>query len=344
MNKQQRGIRHTLGLLGIPVLVATTLFWSVGLCVGGLWWLVQYKNQSRSPEKSSPENFALVQNVPTGTFSYGGSDAWAAIRLKVDSAIQSERPEFQLRYIRLNQSPTASRAIEMLLSDRLTLVQSARPLHNKDYQQAQEQGLKLKQIPIAIDGIAIAVHPNLNISGLTLDQLRSIYTGKISNWKQIGGPELEIVPYSPPAINSDTSEFFRADILKGKAFAPKVEFIGTTTQALRQLANTPGGIYYASAPEIVPQCSIKALPIGRTGEMIAPYQQPRVTEAQCPNQRNQINTKVFQTGQYPITRYLYVVAKENSGIAEQAGVAYANFLLTTQGQELIAKTGFVPLR
>jgi len=51
--------------------------------------------------------------------------------------------------------------------------------------------------PIAIDGLAVAVNPNLNISGLTIDQLKSIYTGKTTNWKQLGGPNVTIA-YSRP--------------------------------------------------------------------------------------------------------------------------------------------------
>jgi phosphate transport system substrate-binding protein len=63
------------------------------------------------------------------------------------------------------------------------------------------------------------------------------------------------------------------DILGGQPFSSQVEFVFTTTQALTKVADSPGAIYYASAPEVVPQCSIKSLPLGRTaGQYIAPYQ------------------------------------------------------------------------
>lgn len=163
----------SLALLGSPVLIVIALSWSFGLLWVGLWWFIQRSGiQSTQPEQLQPESFAQVQNVPTGLFSYSGSAAWAPIRLKVDSAIQSERPEFQLRYVKPNNSPGSTTAIQMLLDGRLTLVQSARPLYDLEYAQAQKWGSKLKQIPVAIDGIAIAVNPKLNISGLTLDQLR----------------------------------------------------------------------------------------------------------------------------------------------------------------------------
>lgn len=121
--------------------------------------------------------------------------------------------------------------------------------------------------------------------------------------------------------------------------------VPTTTQALRKIADNPGGIYYASAPEVVPQCTIKSLPLGRKpDELIPPYQEPFVPLSQCPSVRNRLNIQAFQTAQYPITRNLYVVVKQNDQIDEQAGEIYANFLLTPQGQELIAQTGFVKIR
>ena len=95
----------------------------------------------------------------------------------------------------------------------------------------------------------------------------------------------------------------------------------------------------------MPQCTIKPLPLGRKpGELVPPYQEPFVPLSKCPGLRNKLNIEAFQAGQYPLTRNLFVVVKQNSQIDEQAGVAYANFLLTGQGQELITQAGFVRIR
>lgn len=142
-----------------------------------------------------------------------------------------------------------------------------------------------------------------------------------------------------------TIEFFAENILEDQKFGTNVEFLSTTTQALQKVADNPGGIYYASAPEVVPQYTVKPLPIGRKPDsLIAPYQQPLVPSSQCPTKRNQLNVSAFQNGQYPITRRLFVIVKQNNQIDQQAGIAYANLLLTAQGQELIAKAGFVRIR
>ncbi|HEY9862363.1 MAG TPA: substrate-binding domain-containing protein, partial [Candidatus Obscuribacterales bacterium] len=111
------------------------------------------------------------------------------------------------------------------------------------------------------------------------------------------------------------------------------------------LAEDPGGVYFASAPEVVPQCTIKPLPLSRQGStFVAPYQEPLVAPSQCPAQRNRLNTDEFQQGQYPLTRSLYVVVQQNGQAEEKAGEAYANFLLTEEGQNLIARAGFVRIR
>ncbi|MDY7013101.1 MAG: substrate-binding domain-containing protein, partial [Cyanobacteriota bacterium] len=142
-----------------------------------------------------------------------------------------------------------------------------------------------------------------------------------------------------------TIEFFVDNVLGGDRFGTSVQYIATTTQAIRKVSETPGSIYYASAPEIVPQCTVKPLPIGRTSDtLVAPYSEPFVPLERCPNPRNELNGEAFQNGDYPITRRLFVIVQQNGQLDERAGEAYANLLLTDQGQDLIDKAGFVRIR
>jgi phosphate transport system substrate-binding protein len=295
-----------------------------------------------SPSGSGDNRFADVQNLPSGLFSYGGSTTWAPLRLVVDSALQAARPEFRLRYVDPPNSPPSSTAgIRLLLQDQVAFAQSSRPVLDTEYQQAQQRGGKLKQVAIAIDGVAVAVNPSLNIPGLTVDQLTAIYTGTVKNWREVGGPDLAITPLTRPIVPGGITELF----LKNQPIGRGVQVLNTTTEALRKLASTPGGIYAASAPEVVPQCKVKPIPLGRTaGEFVAPYQQPWVTPEQCPAKRNQLNLAAFQSGQYPITRNLFVVIKQGVQPAEQAGEAYATLLLSAEGQALVEKAGFVKIR
>lgn len=290
--------------------------------------------------------FAQVRDVPTGLFRYGGSTTWAPIRRDLDSQLRTVFPNLQLVYSDpISEPPGSTPGIKMVLNNQLAFSQSSRPIRPEEFKTAESRGFKLKEIPVAIDGIAIASHPNLNIPGLTIAQIRDIYTGKITNWRQISGPNLPIVPYSRRLSDGGTVEFFHENVLGKTDFGKNVQFISTTTQAVRAIAKQPGAIFYASAPEIVDQCSIKPLPIGREiNNLVTPYQEPFVPLSQCPKQRNQINVKAFQNGDYPITRNLFVVVKENNQIDQQLGEGYAQLLLTNQGQELINQTGFVRIR
>jgi phosphate transport system substrate-binding protein len=347
MNKPKDKNIAWLPLPSIILLLAFSLLWAVGLLGKGLWQLASQSDARLGQlRQNAPKSFSQVRDVATGSFNYGGSTVWSSLRLSIDSAIQAERPEFRLRYVQSDREPPGTHAgIHMLIEDRLTFAQTSSALQQEDRDRAARRGIELRQIPVAVDGIAVAVNPGLDLSGLTLEQLRSIYTGKIVNWRQVGGPDLAITPYTRPTNTGGTVLLFQNKVLRGQAFDSTVKFVSTTTEALRKIAGEPGAIYYASAPAIVPQCTVKTLPLAQEGEQfIAPYQEPLVSASSCPNRRNKTNFKAFQTAQYPLTNYLYVVIKENGGIDEQVGQAYANFLLTSEGQELITKAGFVPIR
>ncbi|MDJ0901174.1 MAG: substrate-binding domain-containing protein [Xenococcus sp. MO_188.B8] len=291
-------------------------------------------------------DFSSVDNVPSGEFAYGGSAAWAPIHRDLDPVLQAAQPEFKLHYtLPASGIPSSSEGIRMLLDNQLAFAHSSRPLHSDEYQKALQQGYSLSEITIALEGIAIVVHPELNIPGLTLPQLKDIYTGKITHWNQVGGSNLPITPYSLPAKESGIAEFFDHFVMQDFPFAENVTFVPTTTSAVGQVAENLGGIYYAPAPDVIGQCTIKPLPIGNhSDKLIPPYQEPLVPPSDCPGRRNQLNMTAMQTGQYPILQPLFVAVKHDSQVNEQAGGAYANLLLTDQGQELIRQAGFIAIR
>lgn len=324
---------------------------TLGLVCGGafLWFKnprIASQNESTQKIQSTGTRFTTITNVPTGLFNYGGSTTWATIRRDIDSVIQKELPQFRLRYTDpTTGAPGSSPGIKMVINGQLSFSQSSRQIKAEEQFEAQQLGFMLEQIPVAIDGIAIAVHPSLKIPGLTLAQLKDIYTGKINNWQQVGGPNLAITPLSRRLEDGGTIEFFHENVLNKQNFGTNVQYVSTTTDGLRQLERNKGGIYYASAPEVVEQCQIRPLPIGRqTSELIAPYKEPLIPREKCPSKRNQINIDAFKTDKYPITRRLFVIVKQNKQSDQEAGMAYANLLLTEQGQELISKTGFVRIK
>jgi phosphate transport system substrate-binding protein len=321
--------------------------------IGGvLWWLrprllmsndiASSQNSGAASVANDGSTFQSVAQVPAGRFNYGGSPAWAAIRQLVDAQIQSARPELQLRYVSPDDGiPSSRTGIQMLLDGKIDIAQTSRPLTAAESAIAQEQGIVLEQRPVGVDGVVVAVNHSLTVAGLTIEQLRQIYQGTITNWSQVGGSDLAIVPFSRPLEDVDGSLFAQS---QSSQFGSQVQYVTTTTEALRQVSNTPGGIYYASARTVVSQCSIKTLPLGETtDQLIAPYRQPLAQPSKCPVERNQVNTSVFESGEYPITYNLFVITKQNQGREQQIGEAYTNLLLSQQGQKALEQVGFAPI-
>ena len=341
-----------------------SLIVTIALIFGAAWFLMERwaqitKNPSNpsptnSPTQNPSDNFIKpnpvtncnIPNLPQGIFNYGGSTTWAPIRRDVDSVLKSNCPQFDLRYTQpIAEKPGSGTGIKMLIDSQLAFSQSSRGIKPEETTAAQTKGFSLKEITVAIDGIAIAANHNLNIPGLTVAQLKDIYTGKITNWQQVGGTNLPIIPVSRSKEAGGTVDFFVENVLNKDKFGSNVNYINTTTEAIRKVATTPGAIYYGSAPEIVPQCTIKSLAIGRTSDqLVAPYQQPEITQSECLNKHNQVNSQDFRSGNYPITRNLFVIVKQNGQSDQQSGEAYANWLVTSQGQELIEKAGFVRIK
>lgn len=296
---------------------------------------------SNGASSSGGNSFSTaVENVPQGQFSYGGSTSWAPLRGGVDPTIQNAVPGFSLTY---KNTSGSSDGIQKLIDGELDFAQSSRPLNSAERRRSQQKGIPLEEIPVMLEGVAVATHPELAIPGLTLTQLKDIYTGQLTNWNQVGGPNLAIQAASR-SKDGGTVQFFQEDVLEGQAFGPSTKILGSTTEALRFVSNTPGAIYFASAPEIVGQCTVAPLPIGTSvRQLVAPYQQPYVPPSECPGKRNQLNLEAFQSQSYPLIRPLYVVIKQDDQPGEKAGRAYSELLQTAEGQGLLQQYGFVPL-
>ena len=324
------------------------------LVMGGLWLLVrQYleaPNASivnrgiETASETEASTFKMVSNVPIGSFKYGGSTAWAPIRQLVHSLIQIDRPELKLRYATQASNPSSATGIEMLLDGKIDFAQLSRPLTKSEYEAAAQKGFTLKQRQVATDGVAVAVNPTLSVSGLTVEQLRQIYLGKITNWKQLGGSDLPITPFSDNSQEVKLRLFTEEELGK-QNLGSNVQYVNTPTEALRQVRQNKGGVYLGSARAIVPQCTVKPLALGISKDnLVNPFRGQLVPSNECPQTRNYVNTNAIANGSYPLQSKLFVVTKQNNGREEQIGNAYTRLLLTSEGQKAIAEAGFVPLR
>lgn len=281
---------------------------------------------------------AQVPNVPAMTVRYGGSTSFAPLRSpQVEAKILQAHPDFKLVYTEppLGEKPGSGSGIRMLIEGQLSVAQSSRDVKDEEFERAKTREFTLDQVPVAIDGIALYVNPKLSIPGLTKSQVKDIFTGKITNWSQVGGPNLKIKPFSRDPKDGGTPEFFEDKVMSKEPFAASVEpYVRDTTDSLRKVADTPGGIGYATASEVCNQSSVRPLPLAKNGS--------RTFISSCKGE--QVNLTDFGNDAYPITRRLFVVIKRDGKLDEQAGVAYVNMLLSDEGQQLVEQAGLVPLR
>lgn len=364
-NRKKMVIQGDMALLIRGLIIGKVLTLVV---IGGLfWWLVRPRllmtnniysasnqNINTPPASRAKLAFETTADIPIGSFKYGGSTAWAPIRQLIDSQIQNAHPELQLNYVEpTNSSPGSGSGIRMLLDGQLDFAQSSRPVTVEESTTAKQRGFTLEQRQVGIDGIAVVVNPSLTVPGLTINQLQQIYYGEITNWKQVDGPNLPITPFAQRPEDADTLLFVNNQSsdtssnknLNSPPFGSNIQYVRSTTQALRQLSKTPGGLYYASARTLVPQCSVRLLPLGQTPtKFIPPYREPKVPTEECLHKRNQLNTKAIKNGSYPLTTNLFVIIKHNNAREQRAGEAYAKLLLSKQGQEAIEQAGFIKVR
>lgn len=271
-----------------------------------------------------------VKNVPSGLFSYGGALYFASLLAHgINDAVMQNHPNFNLRYTKpTNLDRSNTNGIKMLLDSKLSFAFSSRSLTEREYAQAQLRDIKLLQIPIAIDGVAFFSSDQILVDSLSLEQVKDIFTGKIRNWQQLGGLDLPIIPV---LLTSENTEIL--GIKDYSNVSQTVQYVSNSTLAIRKVIATPGAISFASASLVQKQQGIKVFNLAEKDS--AQYVTPSI--AVKPNLRS------FQNGTYPLTRRLFIVIRQDGTPDQLAGIAYAQMLLSQQGQEIVEQAGFVPL-
>ncbi|MBX9254245.1 substrate-binding domain-containing protein [Desmonostoc muscorum CCALA 125] len=288
----------------------------------------------------------FLPSPPTGTFRDGGSTSYAPIRALVNEKIKKKWPQFKLIYWKHPSLPQNSgTGIKMLLEGQISFAESSRFVNDDESERATTKRIKLKQVAVAMDAIAIVVNRDLNIPGLTIDQLKDIYTRKVSNWKEVGGPDIPITPYFHSG-NGGSTAFLKDSILGNNQLDLPVTFVSITpTEILNLVKKSPGGIYYASAPQVINQCSVKTIPIIlKNKTKVAPDKPGKMPGKNCPWEHNKINIEAIKNNTYPLSRYLFIIIKQDGQEDEKAGEFLANYLLTAEGQDLVQQAGFVRVR
>ena len=218
--------------------------------------------------------------------------------------------------------------IAALINGTVDMANASRQIKPEEEEQARANGIEPVQHTVAGDAIAIVVHPTNPVDGLTIPQLADIYTGKISNWAEVGGVDRPIVLLSRES-NSGTHVFFLENVLRvgpgdeDALFSPDTLLMPSSEGISAEVRQNPNAIGYDGLGYVTPDQKVVAVAPGE-GQ---PYMMPSI--------------ETVRDESYPIARGLYIYT---AGEPQGAVQAYLDWILSLEGQAIVRELGFVPLQ
>jgi len=215
-----------------------------------------------------------------------------------------------------------------LLNGTCDIANASREAKPKEIQAARDRNSKLVAHKVARDGLSMIVNPSNNVKNLTMKQLADIYSGKAQTWDQVGGNSKKNIVVVGRDSSSGTYGFIQDTLLAGRAYAKDMMNIPTTQQICTIVSQSADAIGYAGmayAEEFEKKGKVRIISISRkTGE---PGMKPTVANV--------------MDGTYPLFRFLYMYTLGTpSGVKGE----FIKFALGKEGQELVTKSGYLPLK
>ena len=245
-----------------------------------------------------------------------GSDTVLPLSQKEAEEYMKEHPEASITIV----GGGSGVGITALLEGTTDIAMSSRPLKMDEKLAFKNKGLK--EIVIAMDALAVIVHPSNNVIRLTREQLEEIFTGKINNWKEVGGKDMKIIAYSRET-SSGTYEFFKEHVMDKKNYASSVLNMPATGAIVQSVSQTEGAIGYIGLAYETKEVKHIAVSYDAGKTFVLP------------------SLETSQDGTYPVSRPLYYFyAGENASEV----LPFIDFILSAKGQQLVAETGYVPLK
>jgi phosphate transport system substrate-binding protein len=210
--------------------------------------------------------------------------------------------------------------IAALLNGTTDICQASRDMKKKEYKLAEAKGIKPYRISVALDGIAVYLNKENPVTTLSLAQLKGIYTGAITNWKEVGGPDHRIILYGREN-NSGTYAFFKEHVLDKEDSADVTQTLPGTAAVVNAVSKDKYGIGYGG---IAWAKGVKYAAVKKDDH--SPAIEP--------------NIETVSSGAYPISRELYWFF---NGAPTGEMKALANWVLSAEGQKLAEEMGYIPL-
>lgn len=253
-----------------------------------------------------------------GEVTVKGSDTMVILGQKWAEVYMQKNPGTKIQ-VTGGGSGTGFAALQNKQTD---IANASRKIRAKEIEQCLKAFAKRpREYSVALDGLSVYVNEKNKIAALSVEELRDIFTGKITNWKDVGGNDAPIILYSREN-NSGTYEFFKERVLQGKDFSAKAQTLAGTAQVLQSVAKDSNGIGYGGAAY---GAGAKHIKVSET----------KGSEAIEPTEETVIAQK------YPIWRYLYVYL--NPDLEKGEVKAYLDWIRSDDGQKVVKDVGYFPL-
>lgn len=201
------------------------------------------------------------------------------------------------------------------------LAMASRELKTEEKLKLQGGKKNVKEVLIAYDALSVVVHPNNKVKQLTREQLEGIFTGKITNWKEVGGADEKIVPYSRET-SSGTYEFFKEHVLDKKNYAQSILMMPATGSIVQSVSQTTGAIGYIGLAYQTKEVKSLSVSYDQGKTFVAP------------------STEAAKNKTYPISRPLFFFY---DAAVESKVKPFIDYVLSDEGQQIVLVTGYVPL-
>jgi phosphate transport system substrate-binding protein len=289
------------------------------LVIGALLLCLPWLLMGCGPRQTS----AAEASEPAETIENKGSDTLVNLALAWAEAYMKLHPE-----VRISVTGGGSgTGIAAMINGTVDIANASRAMKPEEIAAAEANGITPVEFTVARDAIAVVVHPSNPVDRLTLQQISDIYTGKITNWRQVGGEDRPIVLLSRES-NSGTYVYFLENVIRlgdkdsNLLFSPDTLLMPSSEGISTEVRQNPNAIGYDGLGYVTPDQKMVAVAVDASG----PYVLPSV--------------ETVNDGSYPISRPLYMyTAGEPTGEIK----AYLDWILS-DGQALVPKLGFVPLR
>jgi phosphate transport system substrate-binding protein len=262
---------------------------------------------------------AAVLPAPAGaeTLTVKGSDTMVILAQRWAESYMKQDPSKRVQVT----GGGSGVGIAALINGSTDIANASRPMRDAEKARVRDRFNVLpSEIPVARDGLTVYVSESNPVEQLTLEQLRRIYTGDVTNWKDVGGPDAKIALYSREN-SSGTYVFFKDNVLEGDDFAASAQTLPGTAAVVNAVARERHGIGYGGAAYAKGVKEVKL--VGRDGQGYLP------------------DAENVASGKYPLSRELFMYTRGKPGAAAKA---FIEFCLSPEGQKIVNTVGYFPVR